>query len=169
MNEIGRSTTKRARRPPRFGLDMTPPPKIPVADRPGRCPALLGADRDRLRGCRCAAAARRLREPEPGALTALVNLKLSGNAQFQDGPGACKLIETAVPAAIRRWRRAFGVPRRLIAGAAPGGSNDRAFAAMPETVIKPKTRVKTKTERPRLHKVILVNDDFTPREFVVRC
>jgi ATP-dependent Clp protease adaptor protein ClpS len=23
------------------------------------------------------------------------------------------------------------------------------------------------TERPRLHKVILVNDDFTPREFVV--
>jgi len=38
---------------------------------------------------------------------------------------------------------------------------------MPETVIKPKTRVKTKVERPRLHKVILVNDDFTPREFVV--
>src|SRR5216684_3969651 len=32
---------------------------------------------------------------------------------------------------------------------------------------KPKTRVKTKTERPRLHKVILVNDDYTPREFVV--
>ena len=30
-----------------------------------------------------------------------------------------------------------------------------------------KTKVKTKTERPRLHKVILVNDDFTPREFVV--
>ena len=38
---------------------------------------------------------------------------------------------------------------------------------MPETVTKPKTRVKTKVERPRLHKVILVNDDFTPREFVV--
>jgi ATP-dependent Clp protease adaptor protein ClpS len=38
---------------------------------------------------------------------------------------------------------------------------------MPETVIKPKTRVKTKVERPRLHKVILVNDDYTPREFVV--
>jgi hypothetical protein len=33
---------------------------------------------------------------EPGALTALVNLKLSDNAQFQDKPGACKLIETAV-------------------------------------------------------------------------
>jgi ATP-dependent Clp protease adaptor protein ClpS len=35
------------------------------------------------------------------------------------------------------------------------------------TVTKPKTRVKTKVERPRLHKVILVNDDYTPREFVV--
>jgi ATP-dependent Clp protease adaptor protein ClpS len=32
---------------------------------------------------------------------------------------------------------------------------------------KPKTKVRTKTERPRLHKVILVNDDYTPREFVV--
>jgi ATP-dependent Clp protease adaptor protein ClpS len=31
----------------------------------------------------------------------------------------------------------------------------------------PTTRVVPKTERPRLHKVILVNDDFTPREFVV--
>ena len=33
---------------------------------------------------------------------------------------------------------------------------------------KPRTKVRTKTERPRLHKVILVNDDYTPREFVVR-
>ena len=38
---------------------------------------------------------------------------------------------------------------------------------MIEAVTKPKTKVKTKTERPRLHKVILVNDDYTPREFVV--
>ncbi len=35
------------------------------------------------------------------------------------------------------------------------------------TVTKPKTRTKTKVERPKLHKVILVNDDYTPREFVV--
>jgi ATP-dependent Clp protease adaptor protein ClpS len=40
-------------------------------------------------------------------------------------------------------------------------------AAMIEAVTKPKTRAKPKTERPRLHKVILVNDDFTPRGFVV--
>ena len=33
--------------------------------------------------------------------------------------------------------------------------------------IKKRTKVLVKTERPRLHKVILINDDFTPREFVV--
>src|SRR3954454_8282213 len=38
---------------------------------------------------------------------------------------------------------------------------------MIDTVVKPRTNVKTKTERPKLHKVILVNDDYTPREFVV--
>ena|SRR3989338_5470721 len=31
----------------------------------------------------------------------------------------------------------------------------------------PRTKPKLKTERPRLHKVILLNDDYTPREFVV--
>ncbi|TIL55567.1 MAG: ATP-dependent Clp protease adapter ClpS, partial [Mesorhizobium sp.] len=29
------------------------------------------------------------------------------------------------------------------------------------------TRTKPQTERPKLYKVILINDDFTPREFVV--
>ncbi len=38
---------------------------------------------------------------------------------------------------------------------------------MTNVVTRPKTSVKTKPERPRLHKVILVNDDYTPREFVV--
>src|ERR1700735_4168867 len=43
----------------------------------------------------------------------------------------------------------------------------RCRSEMPDTVVTPKTKTKVKTERPRLHKVILVNDDFTPREFVV--
>ena len=34
------------------------------------------------------------------------------------------------------------------------------------TVVKPRTQTKTKVERPKLHKVILINDDYTPREFV---
>ncbi len=38
---------------------------------------------------------------------------------------------------------------------------------MPDIDLKPRTKAKPKTERPKLHKVILVNDDFTPREFVV--
>jgi len=38
---------------------------------------------------------------------------------------------------------------------------------MIDAVTKPKTKVRTRTERPRLHKVILVNDVFTPRDFVV--
>jgi ATP-dependent Clp protease adaptor protein ClpS len=38
---------------------------------------------------------------------------------------------------------------------------------MPDLVNKPRTKVRLKIERPRLHKVILVNDDYTPREFVV--
>jgi TPR repeat protein len=33
---------------------------------------------------------------EPGAMQALIALKLSANTQFQDRPGACKLIQTAV-------------------------------------------------------------------------
>ena len=38
-----------------------------------------------------------------------------------------------------------------------------------QTVVAPKTKTKTKpqVERPKLWKVILLNDDYTPREFVV--
>ena len=38
---------------------------------------------------------------------------------------------------------------------------------MSKIATRPRTKVKLKAERPRLHKVILVNDDYTPREFVV--
>ena len=38
---------------------------------------------------------------------------------------------------------------------------------MKDTATKPRVEVRTKTKRPPLHKVILLNDDYTPREFVV--
>ena len=42
---------------------------------------------------------------------------------------------------------------------------------MSDITLKPRRKVAPKavpkTERPRLHKVILINDDYTPREFVV--
>ena len=39
---------------------------------------------------------------------------------------------------------------------------------MPETNTLLRGQTELKVERPKLHKVILVNDDFTPRAFVVR-
>src|SRR5450759_1353329 len=59
-------------------------------------------------------------------------------------------------------RRAGRLYSRPASAKTSGGA-----AGMIDAITKPKTRVRTKTERPRLHKVILVNDDFTPREFVV--
>ncbi len=38
---------------------------------------------------------------------------------------------------------------------------------MTELVTRPATKVRPAAERPRLHKVILLNDDYTPRGFVV--
>ena len=39
---------------------------------------------------------------------------------------------------------------------------------MSQTVIRPRPKTRTRTKRPPLYKVILLNDDFTPREFVVQ-
>jgi ATP-dependent Clp protease adaptor protein ClpS len=38
---------------------------------------------------------------------------------------------------------------------------------MSDNITAPRTKTVTKTERPKLHKVILINDDYTSREFVV--
>jgi len=38
----------------------------------------------------------------------------------------------------------------------------------PSTKVKPKVKTTPKTARPPLYKVILLNDDYTPREFVVQ-
>ncbi|HEY1309925.1 MAG TPA: ATP-dependent Clp protease adapter ClpS [Pseudolabrys sp.] len=37
-----------------------------------------------------------------------------------------------------------------------------------KVLVKPRTKVKPAAQRPPLWKVILLNDDFTPREFVVQ-
>jgi ATP-dependent Clp protease adaptor protein ClpS len=42
-----------------------------------------------------------------------------------------------------------------------------AESAMSPTVVKPRSKSKPQTECPKLWKVILLNDDYTPREFVV--
>ena len=39
---------------------------------------------------------------------------------------------------------------------------------MTDTPVTPRTKTKTKTQRPPLYKVILLNDVYTPREFVVQ-
>jgi ATP-dependent Clp protease adaptor protein ClpS len=55
----------------------------------------------------------------------------------------------------------------------PGSACGRANTSvgnkstMTDTTIKSNTDTELKVERPPLHKVILVNDDYTPREFVV--
>ena len=36
-----------------------------------------------------------------------------------------------------------------------------------DVALKPKTKVKPKLDKPKLYKVILVNDDYTPRELVI--
>lgn len=38
--------------------------------------------------------------------------------------------------------------------------------AMSNTNAAPKLKPKLKIDKPRMHKVLLLNDDFTPREFV---
>lgn len=38
---------------------------------------------------------------------------------------------------------------------------------MSDTNLKPRIKPRLKAERPKLYRVVLLNDDFTPRDFVV--
>src|SRR5216684_699573 len=82
-------------------------------------------------------------------------------------PGPCELQGTGTdlicegPGLLRQLRTCKSV--ESLFAATPG----REQRSMSDITSKPRTKVKLKTERPRLHKVILINDDYTPREFVV--
>src|SRR5262245_2850556 len=62
------------------------------------------------------------------------------------------------------WNRERAVP-----GTAMGLCSRSAVIeiAMSKTLVTPRTKLRPKTKRPPLYKVILLNDDYTPREFVV--
>jgi ATP-dependent Clp protease adaptor protein ClpS len=58
-------------------------------------------------------------------------------------------------------RASLAACRESTRAMADSGSDQRGDTAL-------KTKVVPKVARPPLHKVILLNDDYTPREFVVR-
>jgi ATP-dependent Clp protease adaptor protein ClpS len=67
-----------------------------------------------------------------------------------------------------RKKRNVNHRRQHRTGTLKYGMQHAAGASMNQkTLEKPRTKTKPKTQRPPLWKVILLNDDFTPREFVV--
>ena len=108
-------------------------------------PALLVQLRHRRGGVRVAGARRQVRQSDN------VSRRLYRRAKSTAAPDG-----RAVPN-MRKFPITFSTAVQS-SGAPP---------PMKDTATKPRVEVKTKTKRPPLHKVILVNDDYTPREFVV--
>src|SRR5207244_197646 len=83
-------------------------------------------------------------------------------------PGA-QLDFSSLPAALARKRHqargltAPGDPVKI----RPASATERPMSDDID-VLKPDTLLKPKIEQPRLYKVVLLNDDYTPREFVVQ-
>jgi len=65
--------------------------------------------------------------------------------------GWCRNFKSAAPGAMMRYADDVAANRDV----------------MSKTLATPRTKLRPKTKRPPLYKVILLNDDYTPREFVV--
>ena len=78
-------------------------------------------------------------------------------------PQPLEITQAAMQYVARHPRQA-GDPRLItVCSIASGGSP----MSQDDIVITPKTKVIPKVDKPKLYKVILYNDDYTPREFVI--
>jgi ATP-dependent Clp protease adaptor protein ClpS len=74
-------------------------------------------------------------------------------------------FEIAAPATEpRNWLETGGAKVQNIVASASRGPQE---STMSKAATKIATKTETRVQRPRLHKVILFNDDYTPRDFVV--
>ena len=62
----------------------------------------------------------------------------------------------------------YGSAQQIVAVCCCHGGGHQGAAMSQKTLIKPRTKTRPQIERPPLWKVILLNDDYTPREFVVQ-
>jgi ATP-dependent Clp protease adaptor protein ClpS len=79
----------------------------------------------------------------------------------------CGNIDVCSATAQRVRRHASGFTRGTLADYNAAPRHRPRGAMSTKTTEKPRIKTATKTQRPPLWKVILLNDDYTPREFVV--
>ena len=86
---------------------------------------------------------------------------------YGNTPGQMSFIMTSPrpPPPWRNRRRAAGL--RYASHQPRAGAPGQGRRAVTDTTTTPTIKPTLKPERPRLHKVILLNDDYTPRDFVV--
>src|SRR5665213_4354997 len=85
------------------------------------------------------------------------------------GPRLCRPVTTSQctsAPAPRQWTDA-GPRANIMPDPSATLRSSGAACPMSDDDTRSRTKVLPKTEQPRLHKVILINDDYTPRDFVV--